>query len=133
MNVSFGSRDKAFELTPKGLVRDGDVDRSSPTAVASGQRFDRLILVVLAERIDQLDIICQMYGMAGAAHAAADCLRTGLEEPSRIMPFLDPLLPTYDPVRNTAVFQQLVADLEELMRETRSQHSPQDRFITSAK
>lgn len=38
----------AFELTPDGLIRDGDVDRSSPSVKALGKRLDRLIIVFLA-------------------------------------------------------------------------------------
>jgi TolB-like protein len=37
----------AFELTPEGVKRDQDVDRSAPASVAAGKNFDRLIIVVL--------------------------------------------------------------------------------------
>jgi TolB-like protein len=38
----------AFELTPDGLVRDSEVDRSSATARASTRRLDRMAMVALA-------------------------------------------------------------------------------------
>ena len=38
----------AFELTPEGLVRDSEVDRSSPTIRAMSKRLDRLVIVALA-------------------------------------------------------------------------------------
>jgi TolB-like protein len=37
-----------FELTPAGLKRDAEVDHSAPDVLASGKKFDRVILVVLA-------------------------------------------------------------------------------------
>jgi TolB-like protein len=38
----------AFELTPEGLKKDEDVDRTLPVSVKAGKRLDRMILVVLA-------------------------------------------------------------------------------------
>ena len=38
----------AFELTPEGLMRDEDVDRSKSIAADTGKKLDRLIIVVLA-------------------------------------------------------------------------------------
>ena len=57
------------------------------------------------------DLTCQILGMAGAAEAAVTCLRTGLSEPSRVMPFLEPYLPYYDSIRDEAVFVELLAEL----------------------
>jgi len=37
-----------FQLTPQGLKRDGDVDRSQPNAPHTGKKLDRMIMVVLA-------------------------------------------------------------------------------------
>jgi len=37
-----------FELTPEGLKRDRDVDRSRPVSHRAGQKLDRAIIVVLA-------------------------------------------------------------------------------------
>ena len=38
----------AFELTPDGLLRDSEVDRTSPTRQAMGKRLDRLFMIALA-------------------------------------------------------------------------------------
>jgi TolB-like protein/Tfp pilus assembly protein PilF len=38
----------AFELTPEGLKKDGDVDRSGPVSPRTGRKLDRMIMVVLA-------------------------------------------------------------------------------------
>lgn len=69
------------------------------------------------ERIHNRDWSCQILGMAGAAESAVECIRTGLEEPSRVMPFLEPLLPYYDPIRGDPAF---VALQDELRRADRA-------------
>jgi hypothetical protein len=56
---------------------------------------------------------CATLGIAGAADAAVDCLRTGLEEPSFVLPFRDPYLPYYDGIRNDPAFVELLAELAE--------------------
>jgi len=38
----------AFELTPEGLKREAEVDRSRPPAARTGKRLDRLIALILA-------------------------------------------------------------------------------------
>ena len=38
----------AFELTPEGLKRDKDVDRSQSISLQTGKKLDRMIMVVLA-------------------------------------------------------------------------------------
>ena len=50
--------------------------------------------------------------MAGAAEAAVECIRQGLEEPSSIMPFIEPYLPFHDPIREQPVFVELLKELE---------------------
>lgn len=57
------------------------------------------------------DVVCQILGMAGAAQAAVECIREGLEEPSGIMPFLEPYMPAYDAVRDEPVFAELMEEL----------------------
>ena len=74
----------AFELTADGLVRDSDVDRDSVTASASTKRLDRIVMVALA-----------------LGYFAFD----------KFMPFLEPRLPYYDPVRDAPVFIELVEEL----------------------
>ncbi len=46
-----------FELTPDGVKRDSEVDRSETVAVAGDKKFDRIILVVLALRSVTLHLI----------------------------------------------------------------------------
>ncbi len=65
----------------------------------------------LGGRANLWDWACQFLGVAGAAEAAVECIRKGLEIPSAIMPFLEPNLPFYDPVRNEPVFVELVEEL----------------------
>ena len=65
-----------------------------------------------ANRVHNRDFVCQILGMAGAAEAAVRCLREGLEEPSLVMPFLEPKLSFYDPIRDEPVFIELVEELE---------------------
>ena len=65
-----------------------------------------------ANRVFNRDFTCQILGVAGAADAAVQCIRDGLEEPSYVMPFLEPRLPFYDPIRNEPVFVQLLEELE---------------------
>ena len=36
-----------FEMTPEGLKRDKDVDRSAPATIASGKGLDKIIIVIL--------------------------------------------------------------------------------------
>lgn len=65
----------------------------------------------LAGRVVNWDKACQNLGIAGAAEAAVKCIREGLEQPSTIMPFIEPHLPFYDPIRNEPVFIELVEEL----------------------
>jgi TolB-like protein/thioredoxin-like negative regulator of GroEL len=65
-----------------------------------------------ADRVLMRDLACQILGLAGAAEAAVQCIRDGLEEPSMIMPFLEPGLPFYDSIREEPVFIKLVEELE---------------------
>jgi len=53
---------------------------------------------------------CQILGMAGATSAAVDCLREAYSKPSTAFPFLDPLLPYYDAIRDEPEFVELLAE-----------------------
>ena len=64
-----------------------------------------------ADRSSVRDLACQILGLARAGEAAVQCIRDGLEEPSFIMPSLEPLWPTYDPIRDEPVFIELVEEL----------------------
>jgi tetratricopeptide (TPR) repeat protein len=65
----------------------------------------------LAGRALNWEIACQILGIGGAAEAAVQCIRQGLEQPSGIMPFIEPHLPFYDPVRDAPVFVELMEEL----------------------
>jgi TolB-like protein/catechol 2,3-dioxygenase-like lactoylglutathione lyase family enzyme len=65
-----------------------------------------------ASRVALRDRTCRILGMAGAAEAAVKCIRDGLAEPSRVMPFLEPRLPHYDAIREEPVFVALLEELE---------------------
>jgi len=65
-----------------------------------------------ANRVHNRDFTCQILGIASAAEEAVQCIREGLEEPSRVMPFLEPKLAFYDPIRDEPVFIELVEELE---------------------
>jgi TolB-like protein len=65
----------------------------------------------LAELVNIRHYACQVLGIAKATTAAVECIRTGLAEPSFVMPFLEPFLPYYDSMRDEPVFVDLLADL----------------------
>ena len=67
----------------------------------------------LAGRTLTWDNACQVLGIAGAADDAVQCIREGLETPSHIMPFIEPYLPFYDPIRDEPVFIELVEELQQ--------------------
>jgi hypothetical protein len=65
----------------------------------------------LAGRTLTWELACKALGIAGAAEAAVDCIRRGLEIPSGVMPFIEPHLPFYDPVRDDPAFVELLEEL----------------------
>lgn len=76
------------------------------------RRWDRTGGLDWAERVNQRDVVCEILAMAGAAESAVACIRTGLDEPSFVIPFLEPLWPFYDPIRTELAFVELIAELE---------------------
>jgi hypothetical protein len=56
---------------------------------------------------------CQALGMAAATTAAVECIRSGLVEPSLVMPFIEPFLPYYDLIREEPEFVSLLAEIQE--------------------
>ena len=72
----------------------------------------------LAARQGYISDACGILAMSGAAKAAVACMRTAMDEPSEFMPFLDPYLAFYDPIREEPAFVELLAELE---NETRGQ------------
>ena len=67
----------------------------------------------LAELTNYRQYSCQALGIAGATAAAVECIRTGLVEPSMVMPFMEPFLPYYDSMREDPLFVDLLADLDD--------------------
>ena len=55
---------------------------------------------------------CWIFGIAQAARSAVKCIRDALVEPSTAMPFLEPLLPYYDPIRHEPEFVDLLTELD---------------------
>jgi len=74
-------------------------------------RWLRQSTVDPASRAGDFPYACRMLGLARAAEAAVDCIRRGLSEPSRVTPFIDPLFPHYDAVRDSDAFQALLAEI----------------------
>ena len=66
-----------------------------------------------AELMLQRQNACTILGMAGATNAAVECIRTALIEPSYAMPFIEPFLPYYDPIRHEPTFVELLSELED--------------------
>lgn len=66
----------------------------------------------LAELANLRHFACRALGMAAATSAAVECIRSGLVEPSRVMPFLEPFLPYYDSIRNEPAFVALLAAIQ---------------------
>jgi hypothetical protein len=57
---------------------------------------------------------CRALGLAGAAPATVECLRSGLAEPSQVMPFLEPFLPYYDSMRDDPGYVAFLAEIEKI-------------------
>jgi TolB-like protein len=54
---------------------------------------------------------CRLFAIANATDAAVDCLRRIFTEPSSATPFLEPLMPEYDSIRNDPAFASLQSEL----------------------
>lgn len=89
-------------------------------AAAAGEREETGRLIQRWHReaaADQVEIMngrqyaCETLGMAAAAAAAVECIRDSLANPSNVFPFLEPLLPYYDPIREEPEFIELLAEL----------------------
>jgi TolB-like protein/tetratricopeptide (TPR) repeat protein len=57
-------------------------------------------------------LTCRMLGMAHATTSAIECIRTGLVEPSDVIPFIEPFLPHYDSMRDEPEFVELLAEID---------------------
>ena len=65
----------------------------------------------LAERLILRHHACRALGVAAAASAAVECLRSAFEEPSRAHPFIEPFLPYYDAIRNDSMYLGFLSEL----------------------
>ncbi len=118
----------ARTILAAGRDADGNFGRSSQmismalVSAAGGNREDteRLIRDWLRsvetdwpQRAYRRHLACQILGVAGATTQAVDCIRVGLEDPSFVMPFMEPYLPYYDSIREDPAFVELLAELDE--------------------
>jgi TolB-like protein len=55
---------------------------------------------------------CRILGIAGATASAVECIRTGIAEPSDVIPFIDPFMPYYDSMRDSPEFVELLAEID---------------------
>ncbi len=103
------------DYTPNNILYD-----QALLAAAGGhaEETDRLLRLWnryaakdVAEEIYFKHQTCRVLGMAGATAAAVNCIRSGLTEPSLVMPFMEAYLPYYDPIRNEPEFVALLAEL----------------------
>jgi hypothetical protein len=65
----------------------------------------------LAELAMQRHFACRALGMAGSVPAALECLRSALAEPSLAMPFIEPILPYYDSIRDDPRFIEFLSEI----------------------
>jgi hypothetical protein len=83
------------------------------------EEAERLVRVWLREAsrdLAKLTVLrhqaCRALGMAAASSAAVECIRSGLTEPSWVMPFVEPFLPYYDSIRDQPEFVDLLAKIQ---------------------
>jgi TolB-like protein len=99
---SMNTRDRVL----LAIARD-DAQLIQAELVALQQRIADDIASEVGERRE----LCAFLALTGDAEATVRCLRAGLTRPSRVMHFLEPLLPYYDRVRESPEFQVLLAEL----------------------
>ena len=75
------------------------------------RRWRRLAADDLAGLVTTRDQACRMLGIAGLAAATVDCFRAAFDEPSYVLPFLEPFMPFYDSIRDTPEFVELMAEI----------------------
>jgi TolB-like protein len=79
-------------------------------------RWDRHAPVDWAERVGRRQEACRVLGMIAATQATVKCIREGLAEPSGIIPFLEPYLPYYDPLRDEPAFIEMLDAIDKAGR-----------------
>ncbi len=87
------------------------LEGNAQEALRGLRAWERETLSDWAIRISDREMMCGMYAMLELAQETVDCLRTGLEEPSQVDPFMSPWRPFFDSVRETPEFQAFLAEL----------------------
>ena len=62
--------------------------------------------------ISNMVYACRTLAIVNAVTEAVDCLRLGFTEPSYMESYTEPLVPYYDPIRDTPEFQALQAEFQ---------------------
>lgn len=88
------------------------LEGNSQEAVILIRRGSRAIQQDYAEYVNVYAEICRMYAMAGSVTESVECLEEGVTNPSNIVPFIEPSLPHYDAIRESAEFQSLIRDMQ---------------------
>jgi TolB-like protein/Tfp pilus assembly protein PilF len=108
-------RSSGEDMDQQGLILDmaliAAVEGDTEEAERLVRRWRRIVAEDLAELVHMKHHSCRVLGMAGATAAAVECIRTGLVEPSYVMPFMEPFLPYYDSIRDEPEFVEMLADL----------------------
>jgi len=91
------------------LVNAAEGNRDDAERMA--RRYQRGASADLAELALSRHYVCQFLAMAGSVELAVECLRDSFAEPSLVMPFFEPFLPYYDPIRESPEFVALLAEL----------------------
>jgi TolB-like protein/DNA-binding winged helix-turn-helix (wHTH) protein len=91
-----------------GAAMLAGVQGNANQAASLIERWDRYTPVDWAERVATRHDACRVLGMVAATQAAVQCIRDGLAEPSMVIPFVEPYLPFYDPVREDPEFIEML-------------------------
>ena len=77
------------------------------------RRWDREAAEDYAVLTNHRHYACRALGMVNALPATLACFRSALAEPSLLKPFIEPLLPYYDGMREDSRFQAFFAEHEQ--------------------
>lgn len=110
------AREAGFYITPSNAYLATALATAAGGDTGRTERLVRTWLREAARDVPQLvnhrHYACRALGMAAAVSAAVKCLRESLVEPSPVMPFLEPLLPYYDSMREDPRFMGFLAEIE---------------------
>ena len=76
------------------------------------RRWRRVAAEDLAGLVTTRDQACRILGIAGLAAATVECFRAAFDEPSYVLPFLEPFMPFYDAIRHDPEFVKLMAEID---------------------